>query len=206
MLLFAHTGITLGIAAVLANLPPLQRVGNQYIPSADTSLNTPREKEKRPSFFDSLGRYIDIRWLLVGSMLPDIFDKPLIYLRIHESLVSGRTITHTLIFLMLISIIGLFTWRRTHKNWLLVLSFGTGLHLILDQIWLNKITFLWPLYGFTFEKCDTTHWLSNIFQNLITNPTAYLSEIVGLVFLGWLSYLVIRRKKIWLFLTHGTIS
>lgn len=205
MLLFAHTGITLGIATVLANIPVVKKIGSKYTHSVDAAPGTPVNDRKRPYFFDSLERFIDIRWLLAGSMLPDIFDKPLIYLKIHESLESGRTVAHTLIFLFLVSLVGFIIWRKTYKNWLLVLSFGSALHLILDQIWLSKRTFLWPLYGITFEKGDTTHWLSNIFHNLVTNPTAYISEMIGLVFLVWFSYQLIHRKQIWTFIKHGSI-
>ena len=104
-------------------------------------------KEHLDTRLKSLGQHIDIRILLIGSLLPDIIDKPLGYLIFPETLANGRIFCHTFLFLFLVIAIGLYFHRKVKSNWLLVLSFGTFTHLVFDQIWLAPHTLFWPLYG-----------------------------------------------------------
>jgi len=93
----------------------------------------------------------------LGSLLPDIIDKPVGQFFFRDTFSNGRIFCHTLLFLILITLAGLCLYRSRGKTWLLGFSFGTFMHLIQDQMWLEPRTFLWPLYGFAFEKIDLTH-------------------------------------------------
>ena len=75
MLLFGHLGITLAATQTFAVL---------------------WQGKKR--FSES----IDYRLVLLGSMLPDIIDKPLGGFIFKDALGSGRIYAHTLIFLLLL--------------------------------------------------------------------------------------------------------
>ena len=70
MLIFGHAGITLGAATLLTGALSSSRF-SQKVPAANPS---PGDKV---SWFTYLGSYIDIRLLLIGSLLPDIVDKPI---------------------------------------------------------------------------------------------------------------------------------
>ena len=159
MLLLAHTGITLGAALVI-----------------DRALS-------RNSWFDSLRERLDLRLLLIGSLLPDIIDKPTAFL--FRSIFSyGRTVAHTLLFLLIITLAGVYLCRRG-KLWLIILSSGTFMHLILDQMWLWPEVLLWPLYGFAFPSIDPVDSMLKMFGHLFTVPGVYLPEILGLLILGY---------------------
>lgn len=106
MLFFGHTGVTLGVATVLANLPPCQVRTSAYRRRHYSSSVAPPQKSSQPSVLDSVASFVDIRTLLIGSLLPDIIDKPLGHLLFREALSNGRTYGHTLLFLLLISTIG----------------------------------------------------------------------------------------------------
>ena len=98
--------------------------------------------------------WIDYRLILLGSMLPDIIDKPLgIWL-----LDTGRSIGHTLVFGSVLVAAGftLYAWRCS--TGLLGLSFASVIHLVLDQMWLAPRTLLWPAYGWSFERGDVEEW------------------------------------------------
>jgi hypothetical protein len=56
--------------------------------------------------------------------------------------------------------------------------------LYLDEMWLSPRTLLWPLYGWTFEKTDVSHWLKDLLIWLRTDPSVYIPEIIGALFLG----------------------
>src|SRR4030043_727323 len=102
MLLFAHPGITLGAATLIAD-----------------AVN------RKPSWFASLSRYLDIRWLMVGSLLPDIIDKPVGQYFFRDTFNNGRIFSHTLLFFIVLTAIGFFLYKRHCHIWMLSLAAGT---------------------------------------------------------------------------------
>jgi membrane-bound metal-dependent hydrolase YbcI (DUF457 family) len=84
-----------------------------------------------------------------------------------------------------------------------VLAFGTFIHLILDQMWLAYRTFLWPFWGFAFEREDITDWTAKMLRALYTDPSVYLPEFIGAVILVWFVLVLVRKKKLSSFLKSG---
>ena len=212
MLILGHAGITLG-AAVLLNGA---LVKSHLLPT--TGNKAKHRKQSRvhqaqrltpsgeASWFTSLGSRIDIRVLLIGSLLPDIIDKPVGQLLLRDSLNNGRIFCHTLLFLIIISLAGSYLCRSRGQNWLLVLSAGTFTHLVFDQLWLTPGTLFWPLYGFAFERLpDLATWARGTWQALLTEPAVYLPELTGAVILIWFAATLVRRKKTGSFLRNGQV-
>ena len=198
MLILGHTGITLG-AAVLLN----GALRGGHLPQKVPASNHTRSG--RASWITSVGNYIDVRILLVGSLLPDIIDKPVGQFFFREAFSSGRIFSHTLLFLIVVSLAGLYLYQRHGKGWLLVLSFGTFTHLVLDQMWQAPSTLFWPFLGFVFARADLTNWVSIIFRALLTNPGVYVPELVGAAMLLWFGLVLIRRKKVGAFIRYGQV-
>jgi len=187
MLLLGHAGITLGAATLLAG-------------ALKSSHST---QIRKVSWFASLSSYIDIRLLLIGSLLPDIIDKPVGQLFFRETFSQGRIFSHTLLFLVVITAVGFYLYKRHRRVWLLTLSAGTFMHLVLDEIWLVPGTLFWPLLGFTFGRIELTGWASNIFQALLSDPAVYIPEAIGLVILLWFGLVLVRQKKVGAFIKYG---
>jgi membrane-bound metal-dependent hydrolase YbcI (DUF457 family) len=213
MLVFGHTGITLGIAVLLAGLTTTGRsprnrkvrVDTLRSPSPQATVETDYSETGKASWVESLAGYVDLRLLLIGSLLPDIIDKPIGQFFFRETFSNGRIFSHTLIFLALITIVGFFLYRRRSRTWLLALSFGTFTHLVLDQMWRDPHTLLWPAYGLAFERIDLTNWVPNIFHALFIDPQVYVPELVGLVTLVWFAQLLMRRRTVFAFLKWGKV-
>ena len=184
MLGFGHPGLTLGAATLAAGAAA---------------------RWQRP-WIDRLAAKVDLRVLLIGSLLPDIIDKPLGMLFMAGTFSSGRIFAHTLIFLVLLAAAGWYLYRRRHRTWLLALAFGTFTHFIFDQMWRSPGTLLWPAFGLGFSRTDISDWLPHIFHNLFTDPSVYVPELAGLIVLVWFAWLVLRRHKAWAFLRHGKIA
>lgn len=95
MLLFGHLGITLALASGL-----------------DKIIASGKGK--------GFSRLVDYRLVLIGSMLPDIIDKPL-GIAFPAALGSGRTVAHTFLFLFLLFCAGAVLYceffSRTHFPW-----------------------------------------------------------------------------------------
>ncbi len=186
MLLLAHTGITLGVTVLAGSI-------------AKRNKSTNRAAAWLAAFYER----IDIRILLIGSLLPDIIDKPVGMVFFRDSLSNGRIYAHTLLFLILISIGGYVLYRQRNSIWLLVLAFGTFIHFILDQIWLTPKTIFWPLMGFEFDRIEITDWFTLWFRDFFAHPDVYLGEFIGLGILLWYGIMIINRKKVGAFLRYG---
>ena len=187
MLVFGHAGITLGAATLIAG-----------------AMKYKREPETgKISWFTSLSSYIDIRILLVGSLLPDIIDKPVGQYILRETFSYGRLFAHSLLFLIVVTAAGFYLYQRHKQVWLLTLSFGIFTHLILDSMWTTPRTLFWPFLGFTFDRAELTDWFLNIWHGLLTYPEVYIPELIGLLVILWFGILLIFRKRVGSFLKHG---
>ena len=118
-------------------------------------------------------------YVLLGSMLPDIIDKPLGEL-IFGTPAMGRTICHTLVFLMLLSAAAYY-----RRDLLLAsLAGGVAAHLMLDFIWNSPKTLLWPLLG-PFPGApllDSLSYLEMLLSGL-RNPGILMPEMAGLAYI-----------------------
>ena len=203
MLVLGHTGITLGAAVlltgVLTNIRPGRLKGGEVVEHCQHPFQTTPDIEPSHngvvSCVTHLTNRVDIKLLLIGSLLPDIIDKPVGIVFFADSLARVRAYCHTLLFLVLIFLVGLYLWRSRSRVWLLVLSFGTFTHLILDQMWQSPQVLFWPLYGFVFEKGDITDWIPNIFNALLTQPSVYVPEIVGAVIIICFAWISLRKRN-----------
>ena len=189
MLALAHMGITLG-SVVLAD----GMAGRLFIRAQPETRAANPSGRGRP-FLDT----VDLRLVLVGSLLPDIIDKPLGWLLFSQ----GRAICHTLLFLILICLAGVWLYRSRGKLWLLVLTFGTLAHLLLDQMWRHPKTLLWPFYGLAFEKLDIGEVLEDMIHGLWTDPSVFVPEAIGAGVLMWFVFVLVRRRKIHAFVKEG---
>ena len=200
MLFLAHTGITLGAVAIVAGLSTIHpaRYPSQSITSR---LGYPFRIISQG--LTSLGKLIDTRLLLIAALLPDIIDKPLGLLLLKETLNSSRIFSHTLLFAIFTAVAGLYLYRQRNRTWLLVLSFGILMHLILDQMWLAPETLFWPLSSSGFEESGSTDWLSGILHTLVTNPRVYIAEMVGVAIIAW--FLLLHRRDIYALIRYGRV-
>ena len=193
MLLFAHTGITFGLAfawdkGLSKHIPPLNNRAHSQ--ALATTI-----------------RKIDYRLVLLGSMLPDIIDKPLGHIFLAETFHnSGRIFAHTLLFFLILFLFGSYRWWRSRKTGFLVLALASGWHLILDGMWRNTQTLYWPFHGWSFRKgsyVDWWEWISTLHENMQTDPAIYTAEAAGLLILATFGLNLLRDKRVFDFLKTG---
>ena len=207
MLLLGHTGIALGAAVILTGTLASSRFSKatRNVAMESPPLSSRAIPEDKAPWLDSLARRLDIRLLLIGSLLPDIIDKLFGHFFFRETFSNGRIFSHTLLFLILATAAGFYFYRRRSQTWLLSLSSGILAHLMLDQIWRVPQTLFWPLYGFAFVKADISNWIPNMLHALLTNPGVYIPELVGAVILTWFAWTLLRRRKIFAFIRYGQV-
>lgn len=208
MLLFGHIGITAGVVKACDTLVSMSRPDNSYEPGSSSRFGIViRERRLRLHHLLSgiKGRIgsIDYRIVLLGSLLPDIIDKPLWLLAVGYIAPSGRGYTHTLLFNLALFICGLILFRY-RKSWLLIISLCSFMHLIFDQIWNSPVVLLWPLLGPLPVK-ETVGWLFNIIQALFSYPSVYIPEIIGLVIVLLFAYRLMIRRSFISFIRSGAV-
>ena len=213
MLVFGHTGLTLGAAILVSHALDRIRFAQNTPDIREGGSSRCWIKVRRPiellgnrlSRIAGIGIHIDMRLVLIGSLLPDIIDKPVGLYFLKETFSNGRIFCHTLLFLIIITILilGLFIFKFYRKSWALMFSFGTLTHLIFDQMWRTPQTLFWPLYGISFSSMDLTNWFVNIFIALFTDPTVYVPELIGLGILMWFIWTLLRRRELIYFIKYG---
>ncbi len=214
MLVLGHTGITLGIAVLLSGafsrsyslLTETDRERPQLGQSTEVSSSQDNSAAGRLSWLTLLASKIDIRLLLISSLLPDIIDKPIGRFFFQDTISNGRIIGHTLLFLILMTLAGLYLYKSRGRTSLLALSFGTFTHLIFDQMWRAPRSLFWPIYGFTFDRIDLTGWIPNMLGALMADPQVYIPELTGTAILVWFTVVLVRKRKVFYFLKCGQVQ
>lgn len=82
---------------------------------------------------------------IVSSLLPDLVDKPLTLM--FPALSSGRTISHSLLIVLIVAIIAFVILRNRYFLWGIAVASCIFLHQILDAMWLLPVTWAFPLFG-----------------------------------------------------------
>jgi len=194
MLLFGHVGIT-AAAAKLTDVafPPEVLHNNKSGFRYRIALVL--------SYFRDTAGNLDYRMIIIGSMLPDIIDKPLFLLFSESGFFTGRSHAHTLLFALVLLSAGIFS----RKSWLLTLALANLSHLFLDFIWDDPEILFWPFLG-RFEPYEVEGWFSGLWYNLRYLPAIYIPEIIGLIVTGFLAYKILKIRGINRFIRQGVIS
>jgi len=129
---------------------------------------------------------IDYRLVIVGSLLPDIIDKPVGMILL--PLENGRVFGHTLLFILILLLIGL-KYRKS-----LFLSFASFFHLIEDEIWNEPETLFWPLLGFKFPAKEHTSFYEYI-ERILSEYTPSLSHVFISEVIGFIIILAFLRRS-----------
>ncbi len=85
--------------------------------------------------------------MVIGSVLPDLIDKPLGRVIFAEAIGSGRIIGHSLLFIFILLVIAVVIWRYRGSIAGFGLSIGALVHQLLDSMWKLEAIWFYPLYG-----------------------------------------------------------
>ncbi len=189
MFVFGHVGLTWGGTLLLARLWRWLPLWARRSRSAVSRAETTAERTSVAA--------IDYRLVILGSILPDLIDKPLGVFILAEELSNGRVFAHTLLFVVLLLSAALIL-RRTAGPALFCLALGSAAHLAMDRLWEEPQTLLWPLLRLRPERQDVSDWPEQMLEYLFADPYVYVSEVVGAaVVAALLASLVMRRGLGW---------
>jgi hypothetical protein len=136
----------------------------------------------------------DRRWVIpcaIGSVLPDLVDKPLDLVIFSQSIGNGYIYGHALVVALGLGVLGLLLLIVWKNPVIVAISAGILSHQVLDLMWGHPKNWLYPLYGAFSHPAES----SNIFTLLmseIENPF----EVFLFLFLCAVIALFIARHRI----------
>ena len=137
----------------------------------------------------ALSREVDVRWVAVASVLPDIIDKPLRYFIAPAFMQSNtRTVGHSLTIIA-VSMVVVLLLRRTIRG-AGVVALALPVHLLLDGMWVPdlRVSLLWPWAGNGFPPLDEVG-MQGLWKHLVYDlwdAVNLAGELGGLLVLGYL--------------------
>ncbi|MBP1928339.1 membrane-bound metal-dependent hydrolase YbcI (DUF457 family) [Methanolinea mesophila] len=126
------------------------------------------------------------RWLVlaaaVGSILPDLIDKPLGHIFLTGSVNFGRIYFHTLIFLLAFVIAGVLIWWKYRSFIGIALALGVLSHQVLDRMWVEYWNWLWPFLG-PFRGREIENFFLDGLLRELANPSEWIFGLAILLVL-----------------------
>ena len=204
MLFFGHIGMTTGVVKLCQELTlGKQSSRHEILLKSQSGKVQSRQHNLRANVRDGI-ESIDYRFILLGSLLPDIIDKPM-WLFTYNLGWAGRGYAHTFLFSFLLLIGGLILATRWNKMWLITIAVGCFIHLLFDQMWLNPTALWWPLLGPILREAPSG-WLLSLTEGLMSNPYVYISETVGFIITCYIALRLMISGRVRHFLKTGDID
>lgn len=150
---------------------------------------------------------MDLRFLVLGALLPDLLDTP-VGLLFFDRLGSVRLVGHGLALAGVVMVAVVLGTRRgrPRKRWMPI-AIGMLLHLFLDAMWQDPETLWWPFLGSGFSPAGAAT-VGEYLRGVLTDPAMWALEAVGLGYLMWLAgrggllHRAARRR----FVTSGVVD
>ena len=210
MFLFSHIGYTLAAVLVLNNSLHINRAISNEIDEKANSSEIPHLKGPSAKFWTLVkrARGLDLRFIIIGSLLPDIIDKPIGLYFFRDTFGTGRLYCHTILFATLLFLAGFLINICLKKNFMLMLVFGTFSHLILDSMWQKPRVLFWPLFGFSIEKSIPIPfgtYLRDLIIKVFETPWLGIPELIAAIIIIWFVWLLWHQKKLHSFILTGRV-
>jgi hypothetical protein len=148
---------------------------------------------------------IDYRVVLIGAILPDIIDKPIGAGLFRSTFHNSRIFGHTLIFSLLLILIGFYMLNKRGKKNILIFGICSAIHLVLDSMWLYPDILFWPYFGWRFPERPEGNWVSSDMIRLITDQSYYLPELIGFTIIAYFFIRLLRNKQMKYFISQGKL-
>jgi hypothetical protein len=128
---------------------------------------------------------VDVRFLLLGTILPDLIDLPIGTLILADRYSTGELWSHSLLVpSVYMTGVVLLTRRGRRRRALMAVGVGWLFHLLIDAMWLDEQVFLWPWFG-PIPPGESPFW-PLAWERALNDPWRWISEAMGLAYLTWL--------------------
>lgn len=131
-------------------------------------------------------RRIDYRVVLLGSILPDLLDKPIGRIFFEDRFQNSRLFGHSLLVLVGLLVLIMLVFRGDPARRWFVLPIAAIIHLALDGMWNEPVTLFWPLFGSEFPRVPVDSYWLTVLLRPFEHPIEAVKELVGLGLIGYM--------------------
>lgn len=152
---------------------------------------------------------VDYRFLIVGSILPDLIDKPIGRFLFAGYFQNGRIFGHALIFTICLALLAIYLDRRYHIAGVIFLAVGSFMHQLEDVMLLDPRTFFWPVFGWRFPIRPMDDYTGQLLQELLSNPFSIGLEVVfGLLMVAAMAlyFKLYKKERLSAFICSGALA
>lgn len=129
---------------------------------------------------------VDIRFLLLGAVLPDLIDLPVGTLILADRYATGELWAHSLTMASLyMAVVLLATRRGRRRRAFMAVGVAWLFHLLLDGMWTDPEVFFWPFFGWEIPAGEAPFW-SAAWDRASADPWRWALEIIGAGYLVWM--------------------
>ena len=128
-------------------------------------------------------RRIDYRFILLGSVLPDLMDGALSLFFFEGN--SGRWIAHSILAVVVVTVLIVVGFRGERRVSVFGVGVGWLLHLVGDGMWQAPLTFLWPAFGTDFSATPREPYSWDLLSDPLSHSLTWAGELAGLAVLAW---------------------
>ena len=148
-------------------------------------------------------RRIDYRYVLIGSVLPDLLDG-ILGMFLFEG-PAGRWVSHSLLAVVVVSVAIILATSGERRLQLFGIGVGWLLHLVGDGMWLAPLTFLWPAFGLHFSATPGEPYSTDLIVHPLSHLSTWAGEAVGAAILAWfyVAFELRDRSRLRLFMKDG---
>jgi hypothetical protein len=129
---------------------------------------------------------VDVRFLLLGALLPDLIDMPIGTLLLAGRYSTGELWFHSMtVATVYMGVVLLTTRRGRRRRAFMAIGIGWLFHLLLDGMWTDQVVFLWPFFGWEIPAGEMPYW-PLAWERALSDPWRWVEEAAGLAYLIWL--------------------
>lgn len=133
---------------------------------------------------------VDVRFLFVGVVIPDLIDLPIGTLLLADRYSTGQLWAHSLTVASVYMVVVLLLTRRgRRRRAFMAVGVAWLFHLLLDGMWADPEVFFWPFFGFELASGPTPFW-PLAWERALADPWRWVLEAAGIFYLVWMWFAV----------------
>ncbi len=134
-----------------------------------------------------------IIFVAIGSVLPDVIDKPLGHIIFGSTLDNGKIFFHSFIIVLLFLVTGLIIWKFYKSYSFILVACGMFLHQLVDMMWKRPVNWYYPFLGPYQTELHNDYFLNAIVAEL-TSATEWIF-FIAILAIASLLYINTKQQK-----------
>jgi membrane-bound metal-dependent hydrolase YbcI (DUF457 family) len=137
-----------------------------------------------------------ILFCAIGSVLPDLMDKPLGYILFSSTLSNGKIFFHSLLIVVLFFIAGIAVWHWYRSRAFIGVAMGILCHQIVDGMWMYSQGWFYPFCGPFQTQPARSEYIHQVYLTETSSATEWVFLVALITILIIFIVNRVRRKSL----------